>query len=310
MARGLPGTSLYRSESEERLYLKSNIDGWFFDGFVNISQTHGLHTTSHPVQAGANITDHAYEEPIHISASIIVSDAYTADDTKRDAQLFLSNGATKSIGAFNVLRQMQSERRLLKVVTKYGSYKNMLLTSLTVNTGYKNLYNMIADVELDEIIIASEKTVQVTARNQTTGTSSPDPSVSTMNDVEEAQAKAAVGEALNEASKNSNASGVSKTTYKVPGDSTTEVEYSGDVESLETAVNATPSNADKKAAKAASRSAKTTLGVTATAELKSTGVAGAIWKGTKAVISKTWELYKKSGDYKLTLQGIKKATWN
>lgn len=316
MARGLPSTSLYRSQDEERLYLKSNIDGWFFDGFVNISQTHSLTTTQHPVQSGANITDHAYEDPIKITASIIVSDAYTADDTKRDAQLFLSNGATKSIGAFNVLRQMQSERRLLKVVTKYGTYKNMLLTSLTVNTGYKNLYNMLADIELEEIIIASEKTVKVSSRNQTTGTSSPDPSMNVQNDVQEAQAKAAVGEALNKSSNNSK-SEIVKTTYKVPGDPIAQVEYSGSVEDLELVMNAVPSNADKKAMKTTSnnsntskKSSKTILGVSATANVKETNILKKVDNAVYSVVEKVWDLYKKSGDYKITLSGIKKATWN
>lgn len=271
MARGLPETSLYKSENEERLYLKSNIDGWFFDGFVNISQVHSLHTTSHPVQSGANITDHAYEEPIHITASIIVSDAYTADDTKRDAQLFLSNGATKSVGAFNVLRQMQSERRLLKVVTKYGSYSNMLLTSLTVNTTYKNLYNMIADVELDEIIIASEKTVKVSARNQTTGSTSPDPSINVYNESQEAQAKSNAEKALSDAAENAN-SGIFKSTYKVPGDPIAQVEYVGDIESLKLAMNAVPSGRERSRQRKMSSaySKLENLGVSATSNASTT----------------------------------------
>jgi hypothetical protein len=140
----------------------------------------------------------------------------------------LSNGATKSIGAFNVLRQMQSERRLLKVVTKYGSYNNMLLTGLKVDTGFKNLYNMLADVELEEVIIASEKTVKVSSRNQTTGTSSPDPSMNAYTSAQEDQAKAEAGQALDDASESEN-SGVTKTKVNM-------TVYEGDVNDLRTAL--------------------------------------------------------------------------
>lgn len=313
MAKGLPSTPLYKSENEERLYLKTNIDGWFFDGFISISQTHSLKVTEHPVQSGANISDHAYEEPITINASIIVSDAYTADNTKRDAQLFLANGETKSVGAFNVLRRMQSERRLLKVVTKYGSYNNMLLTNLSVNTGYKNLYNMLADVTLQEVIIANEKTVQVSSRNQTIGTSSPDPSTKTYTDVQEAEAKVAAGEALDDAS-NNDKSGVLKNTYKVPGDPIAHTEYIGNDEDLELVMNAVPSSSEKKAAKskASTKSTKENLGVFATAKIEDN-----VWNTVKKVddvvykgISALWSAYQKMGDYKITLSGVKKATWN
>jgi len=203
MARGL--SEEYRRQiNEDKLYLRTNIDGYFFDGFVKVNQTHSLAVTSHPVQSGAAITDHAYKEPVSIRATIIVSDAFVTDDKdrEREANYFRANGATKSMGAFNVLKQLQAQRKLLTVVTPYGSYSNMLLTEIVADYSYKNIFNVVADVTLEEVIIANEKTVKVSSRAQTTDNSSPSPTVISYNEQQENKASEAVGKVLYDASKN------------------------------------------------------------------------------------------------------------
>jgi len=262
MARGL--SDEYKKQiNEDKLYLRTNIDGYFFDGFINIKQNHSLTVTSHPVQSGAEITDHAYKDPVVINAKIIISDAFVTDDKdrEREANYFKANGATKSMGAFNVLKQLQAQRKLLTVVTPYGSYSNMLLTELAADYEYKNIYNVIADVILTEVIIANEKTVKVSARAQTTAESSPSPTVVAYNTQQEDKASEAVGKVLYDASKNEK-SGVkyaSTITHNEHRDL-----FSGSYDDLVIAVENMPSTIGQYEKKMTTASGKQILAVHAT----------------------------------------------
>lgn len=271
MAKGL-SDNINGQLNEEKLYLRTNVDGYFFDGFINVSQTHTLTVTSHPVQSGANIADHAYKEPVQINAKIIVSDAFTSDDSTRtrEARYFLANGSTKSMGAFNVLKQLQLQRKLLKIVTPYGSYSNMLLTSLNADYTYKNIYNMIADCTFEEVIIANEKTVKVSSRAQTTDKSSPTPDTKSYNEQQEQAAYEATGKALDEAANRSSKS--SGTTVKNPDTVITKnysqnnagVIYSGTQLALKDSVKGIKSNIGTTEAKLTTASGGEILAVHAT----------------------------------------------
>ena len=61
-------------EQGELVYCKTNIAGFFFDAVLNVSTEHTAVVTSHPVQTGANISDHMYLEPVQITMEIGMSD--------------------------------------------------------------------------------------------------------------------------------------------------------------------------------------------------------------------------------------------
>ena len=45
------------------LYCKTNIGGYFFDGYLNLSVNSSLEITQHPVESGSAISDHSYMKP-------------------------------------------------------------------------------------------------------------------------------------------------------------------------------------------------------------------------------------------------------
>ena len=58
----------------QMVLVQTNISGLFFDGVMSTETEEQLTITSHPVQSGANISDHAYREPTRISMEIFMSD--------------------------------------------------------------------------------------------------------------------------------------------------------------------------------------------------------------------------------------------
>ena len=178
MAYGLPDELPYRLRSQQekiRIYWKKgHIAGFFFDGFINVNHTHTLTITSHPIQSGANITDHAYMEPVELNIKIIVSDAQP-DFLKVDnlsEGYYTSNAQTRSIGAYKILRELQKQKRVFDVGTKFETYSNMMISSLVVSESSSNVNALDVNVTLQQILVANERYIKVSMRGQTTDDSS------------------------------------------------------------------------------------------------------------------------------------------
>lgn len=142
----------------------TNINGLFFDAIINTSHESSLTVTKHPVQYGANISDHAIVNPARLSLSIMVSDAmgYLGD-------FYPGNGTTKSARAFDTLIQFQQSRIPMKVWTKLRTYENMVITSVTAEDDYTTAYALKATVELEQMMIVNVSETTVSARQWSTG---------------------------------------------------------------------------------------------------------------------------------------------
>jgi hypothetical protein len=101
--------------------------------------------TKHPVEIGANISDHARLKPETVTLAGIVSDTSVGKATTKrvitaDGFDFTSNVAedvpTGTAGAseeaYARLLQIKNARQFVWVVTELRTYKNMMLTSLSV----------------------------------------------------------------------------------------------------------------------------------------------------------------------------------
>ena len=144
--------------------VKTNIGGLFFDAVLNVSTEHPMTITSHPVQSGANLSDHAFREPVKISMEVAVSDAM---DSMVPGQYV--GGYTKSTSAYRTLIALQATRTPLRVLTRLNRYDNMLIQSISVNDDVKTLYGLRATVQLQEVMMATVATEKVSARNWTSG---------------------------------------------------------------------------------------------------------------------------------------------
>ena len=158
-----PFKEIQNNDYDALLYCKTNIAGFFFDGFLNVSHGRKLTTTSSPVETGAAIVDHAYVEPAKITMKIIVSDVHQSLIPGQ-----FDGGYARHTQAWQLLKQLQNDRIPMYVFTKLDTYENMLITSITADDNADTFECLIADVELTEIPVARVKEVKITKADQTT----------------------------------------------------------------------------------------------------------------------------------------------
>jgi hypothetical protein len=149
------------------MYIKTNIGGFFFDAIIRTEHTSMLKITEHPVQTGANIVDHAYMEPAMVVMEIGMSDAM---DTMVSGQF--TSRYTKSVSAYQTLLDLQQARLPLQVHTRLNLYKNMLIEEITAPDDFKTQFGLRCTVTMKEIFVVEVSTTTVSARPQSTGSTS------------------------------------------------------------------------------------------------------------------------------------------
>ena len=132
------------------------IGGLYFDAILKTDHTSKLTMTDHPVEVGANITDHSYVEPDEVSIEVGMSDSGIG--------VGRSGGGSRSVNAFQELRKLQRDRQPMTVVTRLNTYRNMLISSITAPDDYTTMHAMKAVVMLREIIMVQTATVSVSPR--------------------------------------------------------------------------------------------------------------------------------------------------
>lgn len=158
----------------QRVSVKSNTTGitYFFD--VTLRETHSFtnQITQNPVQTGAAINDHVYQQPYTFTWDVGVSDCMS---TMKGAS------ASSSASAFNVLEVMWQTADILTITTEFFTYKNMLIQSFVVTRDKTSMLAMRATVTFQEVIItdavsisvSQKKTADPNATGQTNGGTKP-----------------------------------------------------------------------------------------------------------------------------------------
>lgn len=121
-----------------------------FDAVLHVDHSLNVVTTDHPVQTGANISDHAYKENDEVTLEIGMSDAAVS-----------SGGSNRSVNAYQTLRSIAANRELVTLVTRLNTYPNMLIVSLSAPDDYTTMFGLRATVTFKQIKIVSVSTVQV-----------------------------------------------------------------------------------------------------------------------------------------------------
>ena len=145
------------------LYCKTNIGGYFFDGFMQVEHNIELQTTSNPVETGASVVDHAYVKPAELVMKVMMSDVHQSLVPGQ-----FTGASFRSVNAWQVLRKLQSDRIPMSVLTRLGLYTNMLITKLTTSDTSETFRALSAEVTLREIPVARIKTVKISSADQTT----------------------------------------------------------------------------------------------------------------------------------------------
>lgn len=162
-----------------------NINGMYFDAWLRQYHNSSMTITQHPVESGANISDHCFLNPLRFNFELGVSDS----TVKSLADLFnltnyLPGGPSRSINAYTKLVGLQGTRELLTLTSKYGSYNNVLIDSIDVSDDWTTKNAMKATVSMVQVILADTETFQVSANPQATdqtsrGNLSPVPALGT-----------------------------------------------------------------------------------------------------------------------------------
>ena len=145
------------------IYVKTNIGGFFFDAFLRLDHTSNLQITEHPVQTGSAITDHSYLKPKEVVIEIGMSDCL-----KDIIPGQFTGGWSRSTTAYKVLRELQSQRIPMDVLTRLGLYKNMIIETISAPDDYQTLNSLKATITMRELIVATVQTVRISDQPQTT----------------------------------------------------------------------------------------------------------------------------------------------
>lgn len=115
---------------------------------ASVSETHisSADITSHPVELGANITDHVHRLPDTITIQGIVSNTSTAFPTALPGVALINSASNLISGvsndlakkAYDDLRSLVEGKELVKVVTTLREYDSMLLENLSVTRDAEN----------------------------------------------------------------------------------------------------------------------------------------------------------------------------
>jgi hypothetical protein len=147
------------SDLSQLVLVKTNIGGFFFDAIIRTEHTSTLKITSHPVQNGANITDHSIVEPAVVVMEIGMSDAMDSMVPNQFTERY-----TKSVSAYQVLLDLQASRIPVSVTTRLQLYKNMLIEEISVPDDVKTLNGLRCTVTLKEVFVVEVARTKVSAR--------------------------------------------------------------------------------------------------------------------------------------------------
>ncbi len=140
---------------------------YIFDAVLKTDHLSTLRTTDHPIQSGANITDHSYVLPEKVAIEIGMSDvmdSYTVGQWKQYS--------TKSISAYQKLKELQYSRKPLTLVTRLNIYENMILEYINTPDDNKTVEGLRCSAAFRQIMTAQIRVVKVSSRPHTTGKTS------------------------------------------------------------------------------------------------------------------------------------------
>lgn len=154
---------------------------------IEENYTDNLVATDHPVETGANITDHAYKLPAELILRCGWSNS-NMDALTELAQSVISGGSL--IGSdyvsavYSQLLALQQSRQPFAVTTTRRQYSNMLITTLRMDVDQRTSNALMVQATLREIIIvgthattmppqANQSSPASTAGTTNTGTNSP-----------------------------------------------------------------------------------------------------------------------------------------
>jgi hypothetical protein len=122
-----------------------------------------LQITEHPIQTGANISDHAYLQPFRLSLEIGMSDVMDAF-----AAGMWVGSTSKSVSTYQTLLQLQSARLFLTLTTRLSTYQNMLIENISADEEAKTIAGLRATISFKQVFTATVAQQSLSSRPNAT----------------------------------------------------------------------------------------------------------------------------------------------
>lgn len=139
------------------------------DVVVEEVHTDTLTITDHPVEQGAEITDHAFKNPAELTMRI----GWSASSLALNGVITgIVNGSLlkskiKTVrDVYDDLLKLQASRKVFDVSTGKRLYKSMLIKSISTVTDQSTENALIVNITLREIIIVQTRAATLKAENQ------------------------------------------------------------------------------------------------------------------------------------------------
>lgn len=159
---GSAGTT-FKTGVSEQTNTTTIVTNYVFDAVFKILHKRTVKKTSHPVLTGVNISDHAYNLPTQVTLEIGMSDSMTS----YDAGIWVG-ASTKSISAWQIIKQLEIAKTLFTLQTRLDTYLNMMIIDATAPDDNRTEHALKATIVLEELISASVySTPSQSARAQT-----------------------------------------------------------------------------------------------------------------------------------------------
>jgi hypothetical protein len=133
-----------------------------FDACLNETHTGSASTTDHPVEAGADMTDHIRREPEELQLVGMVSDTPLLFLASFRAQASVPGGdpQNRAQDAYGFIKTIKDSGQLVQVTTTLRDYANMALVSLSVVRDKDKGKVVEMSITLREIVIATTEQVE------------------------------------------------------------------------------------------------------------------------------------------------------
>lgn len=144
-------------------------DSLILDASVSEVHTTSSTITDHPVETGANITDHVHKNPDTLVITGIVTNTPTRfpegiisvpvfQAIERTFAKNVTNDLART--AYDKLRDLVNNKELVKIVTNLRTYENMLIEEFSVNRDFETADALAFTMRLREVRIVKTTAIE------------------------------------------------------------------------------------------------------------------------------------------------------
>lgn len=139
----------------------------FFDGVLRVSHQSISRATRHPVQSGASMGDHVYEEPDMVVLEVGISDAMQSYQSGQ-----YTSASSKSVSAYQTFRQLKALRVPITVNTRLRQYTNMYIEELSAEETWRTATSSRPVIRFGQLILGTIAVNTISARPDQNNTTS------------------------------------------------------------------------------------------------------------------------------------------